>query len=133
MMFDEQYGQLSVNTLPGHYGYGDSDGGELQGATLMSQGAVNPKGLLHEQPASTEMGGLLDKIKSSTSGTSTKATRSSSSVALLAPPDLRPMRQALRHTRSWLKRQQSRPLQEATPILPVPLLSGRELAPSSIP
>jgi hypothetical protein len=64
MMFDEQYGQLSVNTLPGHYGYGDSDGGELQGATLMSQGAVNPKGLLHEQPASTEMGGLLDKIKS---------------------------------------------------------------------
>lgn len=63
-MFDEQFGQLSVNTLPGSYGYGDSDGGELQGATLMSQGAVNPKGLLHDQPASTEMGGLLDNIKS---------------------------------------------------------------------
>jgi len=63
-MFDEQYGQLSVDTLPGHYGYGDSEGGELQGATIMSQGAVNPKGLLHEQPASTEMGGLLDKITS---------------------------------------------------------------------
>lgn len=63
-MFDEQYGQLSVNTLPGNYGYGDSEGGELQGATVMSQGAVNPKGLLHDQPASTEMGGLLDGLKS---------------------------------------------------------------------
>lgn len=63
-MFDDQYGQLSVNTLPGSYGYGDSDGGDLQQATLLSRGAVDPEGLLSAQPESTEMGGLLDNIRS---------------------------------------------------------------------
>ena len=73
-MFDDQYGQLSSNTLPADYGYGDSGAGELQEATLLSQGAVNPKGLLHDQPASTEMGGLLDNIKSAVQSATNRST-----------------------------------------------------------
>jgi hypothetical protein len=61
-MFNDQYGVLSVDNLPNSYGYGDDEGGELQGATLMSQGAVAPKGLLHDDP-DEDLGGLKDVLQ----------------------------------------------------------------------
>jgi hypothetical protein len=70
-MFNDEYGVLSVDTLPRSYGYADDEMGELQGATLMSQGAVAPKGLLHDAP-SEDMGGLKDFIQGAVQQIKTK-------------------------------------------------------------